>query len=170
MSNDMYAKILNKIDRGFYDSTWTSLEEARLAQENGEIDNEGIPLIAVIANGAWPRRSYRVNYNALSGVDTGNQASHVLGLHNNRDLLHASIKRLRTAAENAAKYRRTNSVSVMSDCADLKTDLLNGPSHVFGEHKKYMEIGYFCTRRKGKRKKLYPDYKNVDCIRTSCHM
>ncbi|GLV33167.1 hypothetical protein CBL_10514 [Carabus blaptoides fortunei] len=138
MSNDMYAKIQNKIDRGISDSTWTSLEEARLARENGEVDNEGIPLIAVIADGAW----YSSN---------GKYVSKPI-----RDLLHGSIKRLRAAVENATKYRRTNSVSVMSACADLKTDLLNGPSHVFGEHKKCMEIGYFCTRQKGQEEHVKP--------------
>lgn len=54
-------------------STWKSLEEAgieeaRLARENGKIDREGIPLIAVIADDAWSKRFYCLNYNAPSGV------------------------------------------------------------------------------------------------------
>ncbi|GLV38130.1 uncharacterized protein CBL_10097 [Carabus blaptoides fortunei] len=32
MSNDMYAKIQNKIDRGIFDSTWKSLEEAYMEE------------------------------------------------------------------------------------------------------------------------------------------
>lgn len=43
-------------------------EEAILARENGEVDSEGYPTIAVVADGAWCKRSYRSNYNALSGV------------------------------------------------------------------------------------------------------
>lgn len=43
-------------------------EEKRLAIENGELDSQGRPTIAVIADGAWSKRSYKTNYNALSGV------------------------------------------------------------------------------------------------------
>lgn len=43
-------------------------EEGRLAIERGDVDNNGRPKIAVIADGAWSKRSYRTNYNALSGV------------------------------------------------------------------------------------------------------
>ncbi|GLV59778.1 hypothetical protein CBL_21036, partial [Carabus blaptoides fortunei] len=185
MSNDMYAKVQNKIDRGIYDSTWTPLEEARLAREIGEVYNEGIPLIAFITDGAWSRRSYS-NWNGPSTamesdiivegflcseqmhgikytqlivdgdssvhrklletrhygnnllVEKTECSNHLLRTYCTaltakryssnakyvskpiRDLLHGFIKRLRAAAENATKYRRTNSVSVM---------LLNGPSH-----------------------------------------
>lgn len=43
-------------------------EEAKLAVEVGDVDDEGCPNIAVVADGAWSKRSYRTNYNALSGV------------------------------------------------------------------------------------------------------
>jgi len=43
-------------------------EERRLAIERGDIDERGRPKIAVIADGAWSKRSYKTNYNALSGV------------------------------------------------------------------------------------------------------
>lgn len=43
-------------------------EEAKLAKENGHIDKDGTPCITVIADGAWSKRSYKTNYNALSGV------------------------------------------------------------------------------------------------------
>lgn len=43
-------------------------EEARLAKELGEVDKDGVPKIAVIADGAWCKRSYKSNYNASSGV------------------------------------------------------------------------------------------------------
>ncbi|KAK5648395.1 hypothetical protein RI129_003287 [Pyrocoelia pectoralis] len=49
----------------------TSLDyllRSELAQEVGDIDDDGIPTITVIADGAWSKRSYKVNYHALSGV------------------------------------------------------------------------------------------------------
>lgn len=44
------------------------IEEGRLAVERGDVDQYGRPKIAVVADGAWSERSYRTNYNALSGV------------------------------------------------------------------------------------------------------
>lgn len=43
-------------------------EEKWLAIESGEIDNQGRPTIAVIADGGWSKRSYKTNYYALSGI------------------------------------------------------------------------------------------------------
>lgn len=43
-------------------------EEAKLALEKGEVDHLGRPKIAVVADGAWSKRSYKTKYNALSGV------------------------------------------------------------------------------------------------------
>lgn len=34
----------------------------------GSIDSEGYPLLTAIADGCWSKRSYKSNYNALSGV------------------------------------------------------------------------------------------------------
>jgi len=43
-------------------------EEARLAIENGDLTENGIPFITVVADGAWAKRSYRTNYNSNSGI------------------------------------------------------------------------------------------------------
>lgn len=43
-------------------------EECRLAHEMGQVNKDNIPLITVVADGAWSKRSYSVNYDALSGV------------------------------------------------------------------------------------------------------
>lgn len=43
-------------------------EEAKIALENGDVSKDGIPMISVVVDGAWSKRSYRSNYNALSGV------------------------------------------------------------------------------------------------------
>lgn len=43
-------------------------EERKLAIESGEIDIDGIPMCAVVADGQWSKRSYKTKYDALSGV------------------------------------------------------------------------------------------------------
>jgi hypothetical protein len=43
-------------------------EEARLAIEAGMVNEQRISIITVLADGAWSKRSYKTNYNALSGV------------------------------------------------------------------------------------------------------
>ncbi|KAF5292730.1 hypothetical protein FQA39_LY13889 [Lamprigera yunnana] len=44
--------------------------ESQLAMQEGEVDENGIPIITVIVDGVWCKRSYRTNYNALSSVAT----------------------------------------------------------------------------------------------------
>jgi hypothetical protein len=43
-------------------------EEARLAVEENNVDENGIPLITVVADGTWSKKSYKSYYNALSGL------------------------------------------------------------------------------------------------------
>ncbi|KAJ8887378.1 hypothetical protein PR048_013593 [Dryococelus australis] len=43
-------------------------EESNSALEVGEVDEDGVPAIAVVTDGAWSKRSYGTNFNALSGV------------------------------------------------------------------------------------------------------
>ncbi|XP_042143988.1 uncharacterized protein LOC120849343 [Ixodes scapularis] len=45
-----------------------NVEEARRARESGEIDAEGCPLVTVVADGAWSKRSYKNKYDAPSGM------------------------------------------------------------------------------------------------------
>ncbi|XP_050303674.1 uncharacterized protein LOC126741321 [Anthonomus grandis grandis] len=54
-------------------SAWKAMEEAAkeesdLAKELGEVDKNNCPYITVVADGAWSKRSYNVNYDAASGV------------------------------------------------------------------------------------------------------
>lgn len=42
--------------------------EKDLAVQRGDIDNDGVPLLTVIVDGTWSKRSYRSNYSALSGA------------------------------------------------------------------------------------------------------
>lgn len=53
-------------------------EELQLAQQVGDIDEEGNGLITVIADGAWSKRSYKVNYDAPSGVVSTNDINNLL--------------------------------------------------------------------------------------------
>jgi len=39
-----------------------------MALECGDIDVDGTPVITVVANGQWSKRSYRTKYDALSGA------------------------------------------------------------------------------------------------------
>lgn len=73
MSNRTYQKYHDYIAKQTEKTAWESIElagkeEARLAVENGEVNVDGIPMITVVADGAWSKRSYKKNYNALSGV------------------------------------------------------------------------------------------------------
>ncbi|XP_069361994.1 uncharacterized protein [Maniola hyperantus] len=43
-------------------------EEREIAIAKGHVDPDGIPYITVVVDGSWAKRSYRTNYNSLSGV------------------------------------------------------------------------------------------------------
>lgn len=45
-------------------------EEKKLAIESGDIDENGTPMITVVADACWSKRSYKTNYSALSGAAT----------------------------------------------------------------------------------------------------
>lgn len=73
MSNSTYQQHHENVADIIEETVWKALEaagqeEVRLARELGEVDEDGIPLIAVVVDGAWSKRSYSVNYNASSGV------------------------------------------------------------------------------------------------------
>lgn len=44
--------------------------EAELAIAAGEIDDDGTPLVTVVADGSWCKRSYKTMYNSPSGMVT----------------------------------------------------------------------------------------------------
>ncbi|CAN7981511.1 unnamed protein product [Ixodes pacificus] len=64
MSSKTFAKYERTVARGIETAALESMkkageEEARLARGAGEIDAEGCPLVTVIADGAWSKRSYK---------------------------------------------------------------------------------------------------------------
>lgn len=73
MSNPTYQKLHEEVGVKMKSIAWDATEEAareeaKIAYENGDISKDGIPMISVVVDGAWSKRSYRSNYNALSGV------------------------------------------------------------------------------------------------------
>lgn len=42
-------------------------EERDFAFETGNVDADGVPLCTVVTDGQWSKRSYKKNYNSLSG-------------------------------------------------------------------------------------------------------
>lgn len=73
MSNHKYQRQHEFVANKTQSTTWDAIEaagkeESRLAIENGDVNDDGIPMITVVADGAWSKRSYKHNYNALSGV------------------------------------------------------------------------------------------------------
>lgn len=73
ISNPTYQKIHGVIQQHTKDIAFEAMinagkEEAILAIKENRVNANGIPLITVIADGAWSKRSYKSGYNALSGV------------------------------------------------------------------------------------------------------
>ncbi|XP_025831573.1 uncharacterized protein LOC112904802 isoform X2 [Agrilus planipennis] len=73
LSQKTYENCHQDVSTTLHATLWDNIrrageEEYRLAVELGEVDSTGIPNIAVVADGAWCKRSYRTNYDASSGV------------------------------------------------------------------------------------------------------
>lgn len=61
-----------------------------------------------------------------------------------REIVKQNALRLRTGVKKAAEYRFTQKVNLADQIKNLKIDLKNVPSHVFGEHKECQKLAYFC--------------------------
>lgn len=73
MAEGTFSSSFAKVSSTIHSTALTSMEEAaeeerQLAIDLGEVDNEGYPCITVVADGAWSKRSYGINYDAASGV------------------------------------------------------------------------------------------------------
>ena len=73
MSYNKFRKLEENFQEIFQEECWNSMlqagqEESFLAKEAGEIDDTGVPVITVVADGSWAKRSYRSNYNSKSGA------------------------------------------------------------------------------------------------------
>lgn len=74
MSPNTYQFFHEKVGNVIRKTAWNVMkeaakEEAQIAKDLGEIDKQTqCPFITVIADGAWGKRSYNVNYDAASGA------------------------------------------------------------------------------------------------------
>ncbi|KAG8189246.1 hypothetical protein JTE90_013774 [Oedothorax gibbosus] len=73
MSRSTYSNEHAKVCAAWEISALKSMEEAaaeekRLAIERGDVDVEGVPYFAVVADGSWAKRSYKTNCSFLSGM------------------------------------------------------------------------------------------------------
>ncbi|XP_025424079.1 uncharacterized protein LOC112693296 [Sipha flava] len=73
MYNKLYQKLHKDVHKFTSETAWEAMslaaeEEAKLAVANGDVREDGVPMITVIADGTWSKRSYKSNYNVLSGV------------------------------------------------------------------------------------------------------
>lgn len=73
MSQNTFTKEQDKLTNAWETTALKEMElaayeEKKLAIQRGDVDAEGIPLITVIVDGSWAKRSYKTNYASLSGV------------------------------------------------------------------------------------------------------
>lgn len=73
MHKHIYLKHQKKLGVAYNEACQESMkgageEETRLALEENNVDQNREPVITVISDGAWSKRSYKTNYNAASGV------------------------------------------------------------------------------------------------------
>lgn len=73
MSQQTYSRHETMIAKGWEETAVQEMKEAAreeilLAKERGDVNEEGVPLLTVVADGSWAKRSYRKNYNSLSGM------------------------------------------------------------------------------------------------------
>lgn len=73
MSAKMYHSFQSVLQDDIKGTAWSEMkaardEERKYAIESGSVDNNGIPLITVVADAQWSKRSYKTKYDAFSGV------------------------------------------------------------------------------------------------------
>ncbi|XP_029343469.1 uncharacterized protein LOC100570366 isoform X1 [Acyrthosiphon pisum] len=73
MSANMYHSFQSVLQDDIKGTAWSEMkaagdEERKYAIESGSVDNDGIPLITVVADAQWSKRSYKTKYDAFSGV------------------------------------------------------------------------------------------------------
>ncbi|XP_039279711.1 uncharacterized protein LOC120350425 isoform X1 [Nilaparvata lugens] len=73
MSYNTFRKYHDRVADAWKETAEKSMEMAAEEENNeaikrGDIDADGVPLLMVVADGCWAKRSYRTNNNSLSGV------------------------------------------------------------------------------------------------------
>lgn len=73
-----------------------------------------------------------------------------------RSAVRLRLMRLRYSVTKAIEFRRQQDIPLAHQSSELEKDIINGPSHVFGEHRYCEERGYFCDGRKEGEENLVP--------------
>ncbi|KAJ8896049.1 hypothetical protein PR048_001390 [Dryococelus australis] len=73
MSNKTFLQHMKKVSEAIVDAALQSMldaaeEEKAIAIRDRNVDSDGVPMCTVVADGAWCRRSYKTNYDSISGV------------------------------------------------------------------------------------------------------
>lgn len=73
MSNTTYSSILTNMGDHIHQAALKEIiiagqEEKEFALQTGNVDEDGVPMCTVVADGQWSKRSYKTKYDALSGV------------------------------------------------------------------------------------------------------
>lgn len=76
-----------------------------------------------------------------------------------RTFLKTNLLHLRYAITEAIKFRNKMNINTAEKVNLLKSDILNGPYHVFGYHAHCAQ--YFCIGPKDSENNLVPDLKNL---------
>lgn len=75
MASNTYSKVSSNLSDCIHNTAWDEIqkagvEERELAIKSGDVDDDGVPFITVVADGQWSKRSYKTKYDALSEVVT----------------------------------------------------------------------------------------------------
>lgn len=73
LSSTGFLRVQTEVAEIVHTTAWDEMkkageEERRLAIESGSLDVDGTPIITVVADGQWSKRSYKTKYDALSGA------------------------------------------------------------------------------------------------------
>lgn len=73
MTPATYAKINEEVNKaweevGSEEMKKAAAKEYKIAKRKGHVDENGVPLITVVVDGSWCKRSYRTGYSSLGGM------------------------------------------------------------------------------------------------------
>jgi hypothetical protein len=69
MSSKTYFKIEARLQKVIGERALEEMKEAiDEEKQRGDEDENGVPLLTVVADGSWAKRSYKCNYSPLSGM------------------------------------------------------------------------------------------------------
>lgn len=115
-----------------------------------------------------PYSSYTVEKIECTNHLLGNYCSKIrdIVVHKNagpinlRKIVGKNILRLRSAVTKAVQFRKREDIPSFSQkITSLQKDMINSPSHIFGEHLRCKELKYFCQGPKEGEENLIPEMK-----------